>query len=127
MGEPYQMGVAVAGSRACVVMSREGRTRIIGPWTTSAPPNDSHAVAVLAVIAAARHPLACAEPRRIYLRQHTVEQVFTSHDDLALILLESRATVQWRSSRAPEGEHLLVIQAAALLSPCATTTPAGAP
>ena len=125
MGEPYQMGVAVAGTRACVVMSREGRTRIVGPWETGA--SDPHAAAIAAVTRAAQHPLATAEPRRIYLRQNPVVQAFAKYDDLALVLLESRTSLVWRSFRAPEGEHLLVIQAAALLNPCATTTPAGAP
>ena len=70
---------------------------------------------------------AAQAPREIYLRQNTAVQAYAADDGLSLLLLESRATLTWRSPKAPGGDHPLVVAALVLLGVPASALTAGAP
>lgn len=108
MGADYEIGVGVVGQRVALAMRREGRVRFIA-WETAA--THAHAAALEGVFRACSEPLAHNEARRVFLRQRSVVQACGNDDGIAAILMESRATVEWSSVKAPNGEHEMVTMA----------------
>jgi len=125
MSAPYRIGIGIAGTRACLVMEREGQRFTVAPWETGA--QSTHAAALAAVERAARLRTTTPAPRVIYLRQNTAVQAYAADDGLAAILLEGRATLTWRSPKSPGGDHPLVVAALIALGVPASALSAGAP
>ena len=125
MSAPYRIGVGIAGTRAAVVIERDGRRFTVAPWETGA--QSTHAAALIAIERAARLRVSTGAPREIFLRQNTAVQAYGADDGLAAVLLEGHATLTWRSPKAPGGDHPLVVAALIELGVPASALSAGAP
>jgi hypothetical protein len=125
MSAPYRIGVGIAGTRACVVVERDGRRFTVAPWETGA--QSTHAAALIAIERAAHLRVSTRAPREIFLRQNTAVQAYAADDGLAAVLLEGHATLTWRSPKAPGGDHPLVVAALIELGVPASALSAGAP
>ena len=125
MTTPYRIGVGVAGTRAAVVIERDGQRFTLAPWETGA--RSTHAAALVAVERAARLRVSVEAPREIFLRQNTAVQACATDDGLAAVLMTARAAVVWRSPKSPGGDHPLVVAALIELGVPASALSAGAP
>lgn len=125
MSTPYRIGVGIAGTRACVVVERDGRRFTVAPWETGA--QSTHAAALVAVERAARLRVSAEAPREIFLRQNTAVQACAADDGLAAVLMMAHATLTWRSPKSPGGDHPLVVGALIELGVPASALSAGAP
>lgn len=125
MSAPYRIGVGIAGTRACLVVERDGRRFTVAPWETGA--QSTHAAALIAVERAARLRVSVEASREIFLRQNTAVQACAADDGLAAVLMTARATLTWRSPKAPGGDHPLVVGALIELGVPASALSAGAP
>ena len=125
MSAPYRIGVGIAGTRACLVIERDGQRFTLAPWATGA--RSTHAAALIAVERAARLRVSVEASREIFLRQNTAVQACAADDGLAAVLMTARATVAWRSPKSPGGDHPLVVAALIELGVPASALSAGAP
>ena len=119
MDDRYEIGLAVVGSRVALVFRRGERVGRRVVFESGAP--HAHAAAVEGVCRAASEPLARPLPRVVYLRQRSVIGTFDLDDALASVLFTARTSIVWSSAKAPDGEHGLVAEAAALAAQGVTT------
>ena len=119
MDDRYEIGLAVVGSKVVLIFRRGARVGRRVVFDSGAP--HAHAAAVEGVCRAASEPLAHPLPRVVYLRQRSVLGTFDADDALASVIFTSRTSIVWSSAKAPDGEHELVAEAAALAAQGVTT------